>query len=154
MQAAKQAANEAKNSGGGGGGGANRFAGGPVTGGTKYTVNELGKEAFLSASGKLSMINAPAWGQWKAPGAGTVIPAHLTKQLDIPTGGINVNGTARANGMSAGADGMGSMVRAIKGSMGGGDTISNNVTIQAVNPTQAASDMMVNMNRVRRRRYT
>lgn len=153
MQAAKQAANEAQNAGGGGGG-ANRFAGGPVTGGTKYTVNELGKEAFLSASGKLSMINAPAWGQWKAPGAGTVIPAHLTKQLDIPTGGINVNGTARANGMSAGADGMGSMVRAIKGSLGGGDTISNNVTIQAINPTQAASDMMVNMNRVRRRRYT
>ena len=135
------------------GGGANRWAGGPVTGGTSYTVNEKGKEAFLSAAGKLSMINAPAWGQWKAPTSGTVIPANLTKELNVPTGGINLNGNVGSNASRAGAGGMSSMVRAIQSSMGG-DTISNNVTIQAINPTQAASDMMVNMNRVRRRRYT
>lgn len=134
-------------------GGANRWAGGPVTGGTSYTVNEKGKEAFLSAAGKLSMINAPAWGQWKAPTSGTVIPANLTKELNVPTGGINLNGNVGSNASRAGAGGMSSMVRAIQSSMGG-DTISNNVTIQAINPTQAASDMMVNMNRVRRRRYT
>ena len=70
--------------------GQGRAAGGPVAGGTTYTVNEVGREAFLSASGKLSMINAPAWGQWKAPSSGTVIPAHVTAGLDIPAGGINV----------------------------------------------------------------
>lgn len=69
----------------------NNFAGGPVRGGSTYTVNELGKEAFLSASGRLSMINTPAWGHWTAPSSGTIIPAHLTRQLDIPAGGINLN---------------------------------------------------------------
>lgn len=68
-----------------------RASGGPVLAGSKYTVNELGKEAFLSASGRLSLINAPAYGTWKAPESGTVIPAHLTKQLNIPAGGINLN---------------------------------------------------------------
>jgi tape measure domain-containing protein len=72
-------------------------SGGPVSGGSKYTVNELGKEAFLSASGRLSMIDAPAWGTWKAPSSGTVIPAHLTKQLKIPAGGINLNSPRTAN---------------------------------------------------------
>jgi tape measure domain-containing protein len=90
-----------------GGGGPNEFAGGPVAGGKTYTVNELGKEAFLSASGRLSMINSPAWGQWTAPSSGTIIPAHLTKQLDIPSSGINLrnirqpSATSRA---SAGSD--------------------------------------------------
>ncbi len=137
----------------GGGGGDARAAGGPVAGGSTYTVNELGKEAFLSASGRLSMINAPSYGQWKAPGAGTVIPAHLTKQLDVPTGGVNINSSAQSNAMGAGRNGMGAMIRAIQ-SASGGDHINNTVTIQAQNPTQAASDMMVQMNKVRRRRYT
>jgi len=121
-----------------------RFAGGPVSGGSTYTVNELGQEAFLSASGKLSMINAPAWGDWKAPGAGTVIPAHLTKQLDIPTGGINVN---KAVGGRAGA--ISGAVRTIAASQ---DVFNNNVTIQAANPVQAANNMMVEMARLKRRR--
>lgn len=72
-------------------------AGGPVSGGSTYTVNELGKEAFLSASGRLSMINAPSWGSWRAPSAGIVIPAHLTSQLSIPSGGVNLNRGAGAN---------------------------------------------------------
>ena len=128
-----------------GGGGENKFAGGPVSGGSTYTVNELGKEAFLSASGKLSMINAPAFGDWKAPGAGTVIPAHLTKQLDIPTGGINVN---RAAGSRASVGGVMSVIQAA-----GGDTFNNSVTIQAANPVQAANNVMVEMTRLRRRRF-
>ena len=123
----------------------NAFSGGPVSGGDKRTVNELGKEAFLSASGKLSMINAPAWGEWKAPSSGTIIPAHLTKQLDIPTGGINLNKTA---GSRAGVGGAMSVVQAA-----GGDTFHQNVTVQAANPTQAANNLMVEMTRLRRRRF-
>lgn len=87
-----------------------RASGGPVSAGAKYTVNELGKEAFLSASGRLSMINAPAWGTWRAPESGTVIPAHLTRQLSIPAGGINLNSARgvsanrRVAGVSRGSD--------------------------------------------------
>ena len=132
------------------GAGAAKFAGGPVSGGSTYTVNELGKEAFLSASGRLSMINAPAFGQWKAPGAGTVIPAHLTKQLDVPTGGVNINAAASTNASRAGSGGMGAMISAIKSSMGG-DTFNQSVTVQSSNPTQTANNMMVEMTRLRRR---
>lgn len=121
--------------------------GGPVFGGGTYQVNELGQEAFLSAAGKLSMINAPAFGHWKAPSSGTVIPAHLTKQLDIPTGGININKSAGASiGRSLGAS-----VRVAQAAAG--DTFHQNVTVQAANPVQAANNMMVEMTRFRRRRF-
>ncbi|WGL30741.1 tape measure domain [Synechococcus phage S-CRES3] len=135
-------------------GGPNRFTGGSVTGGGTYTVNELGKEAFLSASGKLSMINAPSFGQWKAPSAGTVIPAHLTQQLNIPTGGVNLNSATGINtGRAAAGPSMAGMMKAVMGAMQGGDTISNNVTIQAANTTQAASDMLVSLTKIKNRRF-
>lgn len=120
------------------------FAGGPISAGEKSIVNELGKEAFLSASGKLSMINAPAWGEWRAPSSGTIIPAHLTKQLNIPTGGINLN---KAPGKGAS---VGKAVKTIQ--TAAGDTFNQNVTIQAANPVQAANNIMVNMLRQRRMR--
>ena len=131
-----------------GGGGSepttSNFAGGPIAAGTTSWVNELGKEAFLSASGKLSMIN-DKHGKWTAPSDGTIIPAHLTKQLDIPTGGINLN---KAPGKGAG---VGGAVRAIQAA--GGDVFNQNVTVQAANPVQAANSMMVEMTRLRRRRF-
>ena len=130
-----------------------RASGGPVSGGTSYQVNELGREAFLSAAGRLSMINAPAFGSWRAPGDGTVIPAHLTKQLNVPTGGVNLNSAAASNASRAGSGGMGSMIKAIRGAMSSGDTFHQNVTVQSSNPTQTANNMMVEMTRLRRRRF-
>lgn len=116
------------------------FTGGPLGRGQAAQVNELGKEAFLTASGKLGMINAPAFGKWRAPEAGTVIPAHLTKQLDIPAGGINLNKVA---GSTTGS------VRTVSGARG--DVFHQNVTVQATNPVQAANNLMVEMTRLRRR---
>ena len=132
----------------------NRASGGPVSGGTTYTVNELGKEAFLSASGQLSMIKAPAWGKWKAPGKGTVIPAHLTSQMSIPNGGVKIDSGAHANSMKAAqGGGLNRLVSAIRNSANGGN-YNNQVTIQSVNPNQTASDMLVSLNRIKRRRYS
>jgi hypothetical protein len=127
-----------------------RFAGGLVSGGSKYTVNELGKEAFLSAAGRLSMINAPSWGTWKAPSSGTVIPAHLTKQLDIPQGGVNLNRQPNFDQRKAGRNPMSQMLSALSGA--GSDNIQNNVTVQSMNPTKTASDMLVQLTKLRRRR--
>ena len=132
--------------------GNNYFAGGPISGGTVATVNELGKEAFLSASGKLSMINAPAWGQWKAPSSGTVIPAHLTSQMNIPTGGVNINSAAKGNAVGASRGGISSMIKAMQGG-DKGNVFNQNVTVQSSTPVQAASDMMVEMAKMRRRKY-
>ena len=64
-----------------------RFTGGPVSAGQTYRVNDgpsgmsLGQEAFLSASGALSLINRPMNSLWTAPSRGTVIPASVTSRL-------------------------------------------------------------------------
>ncbi len=59
-----------------------RWAGGGVEPGGRYTVNELGTESFLSRSGALSLIHAPAYGSWSPPSPGMVLPAGLTSRLD------------------------------------------------------------------------
>jgi hypothetical protein len=59
-----------------------RWAGGGVDPGGDYQVNELGTESFLSRSGALSLIHAPAYGSWSPPSAGMVLPAGLTARLD------------------------------------------------------------------------
>jgi len=123
-----------------------RFAGGPVSGGSTYTVNELGKEGFLSASGKMSEIKAPAFGSWKAPSSGSVIPAHVWKglkasqntEVNMPRSVSPGNAVARA-------------ISTINNSTG--DHVQNSVTIQAINPTQAAGDMMVQLAKLKRLRY-
>jgi tape measure domain-containing protein len=64
-----------------------RFTGGPVDAGQTYRINDgpsgmsLGQEAFLSASGALSLINRPLNSLWTAPSRGTVIPASITSRL-------------------------------------------------------------------------
>ena len=59
-----------------------RWAGGGVDPSGRYQVNELGTESFLSRSGALSLIQAPAYGSWSPPSAGMVLPAGLTARLD------------------------------------------------------------------------
>jgi len=127
------------------------FAGGAIAAGTTSWVNELGKEAFLSASGRLSMIN-DTHGKWTAPSDGTIIPAHLTKRLDIPTGGINLNSSAASNSARAGSGGQGALIRAVRGAMSG-NTYNQSVTVQSANPTQTANNMLVQMQRIKRGRY-
>lgn len=116
-------------------------SGGPAKGGTDYIVNELGQEAFLSASGHLSKIKAPSWGRWRAPSNGTVIPAHLASQLDIPAGGVNINRMPSMSRTSA------SNYAPVSG-----DNITNTVTVQSNNPGKTASDMLVSLTKIRRRR--
>ncbi len=58
-----------------------RYAGGPVDPRFKYTVNELGMESFLSATGTISWIHKPAYGIWSPPTRGIVLPAGITQQL-------------------------------------------------------------------------
>jgi len=119
-----------------------RFAGGPVSGGSTYTVNELGREGFLSASGKLSEIKAPSFGNWKAPSSGSVIPAHVWKgikagqntEVKMPSNISPGNAVARA-------------VSTISNTTG--DHIQNTVTIQSTNPTQSANNMLVQLQKLK-----
>jgi hypothetical protein len=128
-----------------------------VSAGQSYTVNELGQEAFRSSTGKISMIDAPAFGRWKAPSKGSVINAAQTEKLGLPSAGPAVSGgpaidpTGGVAAQSVNGGETRNLLRAIAKATGG-DTIHNNVTIQAANTTQAASDMMVELTKVKRRR--
>ena len=135
-----------------------RFAGGPVDAGSNYTVNELGKEAFLSDSGKLSMINAPSFGTFRPTTDGTVIPAHIAADLSLPKfGSVDINrkpaGAATATQNAKAPSGMNALERVARALLGGkgGDKVTNNVTIQSETPVSAASDMLVSLARLRRK---
>lgn len=117
------------------------FTGGPTDPGQLYRVNELGKEAFLSASGRLSMINKPKNGLWRAPSRGTVIPAHLTSRLDIPSGGVNLasGASARVSRAASGVSGSANMARALAQALKASGLLetNNNVAVsQAGQATQ------------------
>ena len=68
-----------------------KWTGGPVTGGQSYTVNELGREGFMSSTGSIQEIKRPAYGTWRAPSSGYVIPAHIWSDLDAPKAGVKVS---------------------------------------------------------------
>jgi tape measure domain-containing protein len=130
----------------------NRFAGGSVAGGQKYTVNEFGREGFLSASGQLSEIKAPAWGQWRAPSTGTIIPAGVFAAMKATEG---ASSSSRASMVASRVDAGGSIAGLLRGLVGGSrDNITNNVSIQAANTTQAASDILVELTKLKRHRYS
>ena len=137
-----------------------RWTGGPVSAGQTYTVNELGQEAFKSSTGKISLIDAPAYGNWKAPSKGTVINAAQTERMGLPgklaseqapAVGAHIDPRGGLAASSANGNESRNLLRAIAKATGG-DNITNNVTIQAANTTQAASDMMVELTKVKRRR--
>ena len=64
-----------------------RWTGGPVAAGQTVRINDgpagrsLGQESFLSAAGRLSLINKPANALWTPPTSGVVIPAAVTDTL-------------------------------------------------------------------------
>jgi hypothetical protein len=166
--ALRSAANEKarlNSTGGGGGGGGKgkltggaagmmsnngvRAAGGPVMGGGRYTVNELGVEGFMSASGRMSEIKAPSWGEWRAPGAGTVIPAHVWASIKAQGGQKASGGMPKAAG---GTGGMIAQMRAM-GASGRSDVVTNNVTIQSDNVDRTVQQSLVSLRRVKRARY-
>ena len=123
------------------------FAGGYLGAGQASTINEFGKEAFLTNSGRLNWINKPAWSTWRPPESGTVIPAHIASSMNIPSSGLKIN-------RNVGASNVGSsevqIVRALRSLNTGNQT--NNVTITTPNPGKAMSDTMVALARIKRRR--
>ena len=151
-KAALAAAAAVKKANSGGGGGPNLFTGGPTMGGKTYTVNELGVEGFMSASGKLSEIKAPAFGQWKAPSSGTVIPAHIW--AGIKAQGAAGGGPVATPGGAMGGSSIAGSIRALARTQGGShDVVTNNVTIQSSNPDQTLAQSLVSLRRSKRAKF-
>lgn len=138
----------------------NRWGGGPVSPGTTYTVNELGREMFMSNTGRVSEIRAPRFGSWTPPTSGTVIPAGLAEQVRDSRASkatqfaLAVPSKAAATKIQvqqASADNSGlqrALVRELQ-KLGEGGPVSNNITIQSAAPVNDASRMLAEMNRLR-----
>lgn len=143
-------------------GGPVRAMGGPVTGGQQYTVNDGGgREAFLSNTGKFSMLPAARNIQWTAPSSGTIISAQVLKAMQRNQRHNSVISNARVDQVPApklmAATAMtsdsGSLAKQITTAMSGStaNRITNNVTIQSQSPVNDASDLMTNVARMRLR---
>lgn len=118
----------------------NRWSGGPVSAGQTYQVNELGKEAFLSSSGHLSMINRPKNALWRPTTSGTVIPAHIAAGLDIPSGGIKTSSRTASGAFrgASGANNPASIGRVILGALQSAGIIENNHNLAVTQAAQAS----------------
>ena len=140
-----------------------KFAGGPVSGGGSYTVNELGPELFMSNSGKLSEIKAPAFGNWRAPSDGTIIPAHISNDIrnaqaamdvDMDLRGGSDGGTSAARKSqkvaASGPNYQRQMVKELKnlGNAAGGTV--NNVTVTSDRPVNDAQRLLLEVQRLNR----
>ncbi|QNJ25984.1 phage tail tape measure protein/ TP901 family/ core region [Synechococcus sp. SYN20] len=140
-----------------------RFAGGPVEGGQTYTVNELGKEMFMSKSGSLSEIKAPAFGDWRAPSSGTVIPAGIAQQIrdnrEAQSAAQQIQSvqgavSPRLSGEGGGGSDMSNAIlKGLKG-LGGGTNqqVTNNVQITSQAPVNDASRILTDLARLRSQR--
>ena len=143
-------------------GGARRAMGGPVTGGQQYTVNDGGgREAFLSNTGKFSMLPAARNIQWTAPSSGTIISAQVLKAMQrnqrhngvISNARVDQGPAPKLMAATAMTSDSGSLAKQITTAMSGStaNRITNNVTIQSQSPVNDASDLMTNVARMRLR---
>ena len=143
-------------------GGNARAMGGPVTGGQQYTVNDGGgREAFLSNTGKFSMLPAARNIQWTAPSSGTIISAQVLKAMQrnqrhngvISNARVDQGPVPKLMAATAMTSDSGSLAKQITTAMSGStaNRITNNVTIQSQSPVNDASDLMTNVARMRLR---
>lgn len=116
------------------------WTGGTAMAGTQYRVNELGQEGFLSAAGRLSAINKPKNALWRAPSTGTVIPAHLWSQLDVPSGGLS--GIRKPPGMTAGRNGLQRLAGAIQSALSKRDPARDSA-LQELSAVQAQQALQI-----------
>ena len=121
-----------------------RWAGGDVEPGTRYRINELGRESFMDRAGNLSLISAPQNGFWTPPTAGTVIPAGITASLAAagafggPSGRGGARATAFAPQRSAGVQGVGKLNAAINRLTARMDAlVAKDWSVQVVTPSHA-----------------
>ena len=125
------------------------FGGGSVRGGEKWTVNELGREGFMDIQGRMREINAPAFGAWKAPSSGTIIPAHIWAAIKAQqSAGGSSGGPMPVSSPSS----LMAQVAAL-GRAGSNDVVTNNVTIQTDNVDRTMAQSLVSLRRTKRARY-
>jgi tape measure domain-containing protein len=113
------------------------WTGGPAQAGQTYQVNELGQEGFLSATGRLSPINKPRNALWKAPTSGTVIPANIWSNMNIPKTGIQTTGRPIASVVTGGNGELAKISRQIQMNLMMAQSSQDNDELASVQAQQA-----------------
>lgn len=135
-----------------------KFAGGPVVGGQQYTVNELGREMFMSNTGTLSEIRVPAYGNWVAPSSGTVIPAGMAERLreakdarqsNVAMASLRTGKLVIENKTDGNSNWQNALIRELRSFSDQSGQVVNNVNITSERPVNDASRMLVEMSRLR-----
>lgn len=135
-----------------------RAIGGPVTGGETYTVNELGREMFMSRAGTLSEIRTKPYGDWRAPSSGTVIPAHIAQQVrearEASKANANLTQLSRATSVTTNNYNQMGLQPALLGALrdlgaSSNAPVTNNVQITSANPINDASRVLADLQRLR-----
>lgn len=111
-----------------------RWAGGPVTAGSLYKVNEIGQEGFLSNAGGLRSINRPPNAIWRAPSSGTVIPANIMSMLAAPSGRVEASRPVSQIGSSSSAT---NIARAIQAAVSNASSHGNSSDVNELARVQA-----------------
>lgn len=112
------------------------WTGGPVVGGHTYQVNEIGTEGFLSKSGVLSTISKPAYSNWRAPGAGAVIPAHIMEAINVPQISVNTSKPMHTPGENG-------MQRAVRAMLGRDTKDRSNAVLEDLVTVQASQAIQI-----------
>jgi hypothetical protein len=111
----------------------------------------------------LSEINKPAFGSWRAPSSGTVIPAHIAADVRNQSEAMKVQAeltgnnapTARRASNSQAATGPNyqkQMVKELKNLANAGGNTVNNVTVTSSKPVGDAQRLLLDVNRLSRYR--
>ena len=144
-----------------------RWMGGAVSAGQTYRVNDggFGREAFVNQFGRMSLLPASQNINWTAPSSGTIVPAHLVRQMSknsdinsrINVAAANVSPVVSIAASRATSSDSGNLVKRTDSAMAGSSTnqrITNNITIQSQQPVTDASRLMTEaaMQRLRRSR--
>ena len=134
----------------------------PWQGGQTETGNDLVEERFMSNGANLTEIKAPAFGSWRAPSSGTVIPAGVAQQvrnqrdaLSASASGSALKGSASPalSGMGEGPSLTGAIRSGFKGIGGmGTNQIVNNVSVTSDRPVNDASKILTDLARIRAQR--
>lgn len=125
--------------------GGSEWRGGPVTGGTTYRVNEIGKEGFVGKDGSMFELPGSANSRFTAPMDGEIIPANIWSEMKAQ--GRNSKTPKGANVRFGSSSTKTSSVAT-------NNNVVNNVTIQAQNPVQASNNVMVQLTKLKRLRYS
>lgn len=119
------------------------WTGGPAVGGTVYKVNELGQEGFMNKFGKVTPIQKPRFGNWRAPSDGFVIPADIFSQMNQKAPGTDIKHSKPRVGASSGSGKLGNKMLSMAFAQINGVSAAHNNLREEIAKSHAAQTLEI-----------